>query len=334
MKKALIAIPVLLGIAGAVFFFMNQKPGGDPRPALDAGGSPISGRPQSIFLRDAASGVNQVWRFVSTAAPEAVSVQGASQEWMALAFAAGGWSGDDLLLWQNSDSGALRLWRLGVDGKLAAFETVQYSGNEWRVVAVVDADGDRNVDLVWSNQQGELAVWTLVDGKPRDKASVGRMPAGAKLVQTGDFDGDGKTELFFRNEAQGMNELLSLQGTKPAVSRRIAGAGAEWTLIAAGAMDAVPGDDVLWRDTTGYLVGWSGADATKPIRIPRVATPAWDFSGLVDVDSDGRAELFWRKVGGDQSGAWRLEAEKGIVDIKLPTLPRRWASVPHGFVQP
>jgi hypothetical protein len=334
VKKALIAIPVLLGIAGAAYFFVSQKPAGDPRPAVGAGGASNAASPESIFLRDAASGVNQIWRFVSAAAPEVVTVQGASPEWRALAFVTDGWNGDDLLLWQNGDSGALRLWRLGVDGKLAAFETVEYSGNEWRVVAVVDADGDRNADLVWSNQQGELAVWTLIDGKARDKASVGRMLAGAKLVQVGDFDGDGNAELFFRNEALGVNELLALQGTKPAVSRRIAGAGAEWTLVATGALDAMSGDDVLWRDTAGYLVGWSGADATKPIQVPRVATPAWDFSGLVDIDADGRAELFWRKVDGDQSGAWRLDAGKGIVDIKLPTLPRRWTSVPHGFVQP
>lgn len=334
MKKALVAIPVLLGIAGAVFFFMNQKPGGDPRPVLDADGSPISGRPESIFLRDAASGANQVWRFVSRAAPEAVPVQGAPQEWMALAFSAGGWNGDDLLLWQNSDSGALRLWRLGADGRLVSSDAVPYTGDEWRVVAVVDADGDRDVDLVWSNRTGELAVWTLDEGKVLAKGVVGRvMPDGA-LAQAGDFDGDGRAELFVRNGARGVNELLALDGTRRATARRIAGAGPEWTLIGTGRLDAEPGDDLLWRSLSGQLVGWSGTDATRPIAIPRAAVPGWDFLGLVDIDADGRSELLWRQSQGNLAGAWRLAAGNTIVDVKLPLLPAGWTSVPLGFVQP
>lgn len=333
MKKIVIAALGLLVIAGGVLFYMDRT---DVLSiALPAGKKPsVAANSHALLMREPGRGANRVWRFAGNDAPAIVDAQGAGPEWIALAFAAGGWRGDDLLLWRNNMSGALLLWRLGADGKLVSSEAVPYSGDEWRVVAVVDADGDRDADLVWSNRQGELAVWTLDDGKVQDKAVVGRaMPDGA-LAQAGDFDGDGRAELFVRNGARGVNEVLALDGIRRATVRRIAGAGSEWTLIGTGALDAEPGDDLLWRNLSGQLVGWSGADAGRAISIARAAPPGWDFVGLVDTDADGRSELFWRQSQGSQAGAWRLEADKAIVDVKLPSLPSGWTSVPLGFVQP
>jgi hypothetical protein len=333
VKKIMIAALGLLAIAGGVLFYLDRTEV-LPIALPTAKDAPVAASPHALFMREPGRGANRVWRFEGNDSPVIVDAQGAGPEWTALAFAVGGWGGDNLLLWRNSTGGALLLWRLGADGKLVSSEAVPYSGDEWRVVAVVDADGDRDADLVWSNRQGELAVWTLEDGKVQDKSVVGRaMPDGA-LAQAGDFDGDGRAELFVRNGAQGVNEVLALDGTKRAAVRRIAGAGPEWTLIGTGALDAEPGDDLLWRSLSGQLVGWSGADAARPIAIARAASPGWDFVGLVDTDADGRSELFWRQSQGNQAGAWRLDAGNAIVDVKLPSLPAGWTSVPLGFVQP
>lgn len=331
MKKIIIAMLGLLAIAGGVLFYLDRT---DVLPiARPPDGNAVAASPQALFMREPGRGANRVWRFVGNDSPTIVDAQGAGAEWTALAFAVGGWGGDDLLLWRNAD-GTLKLWRLGADGKLVSTGTVPYSGDEWRIVAVVDADGDRDADIVWSNRPGELAVWTLDDGKVLEKAVVGRMMAEGALAHAGDFDGDGRAELFVRNGAKGVNEVLALDGTRRATVRRIAGAGSEWTLIGTGALDGERGDDLLWRSMSGQLVGWSGADATRPISIARTAPPGWDFVGLVDTDADGHSELLWRQSQGNQAGAWRLAAGKTIVDVKLPSLPAGWTSVPLGFVQP
>ena len=333
MKKIIIAVLGLLAIAGGALFYLDRT---EVLPiALPDAKPSAAASPQALFMRDPGRGENRIWRFGGSDSPTSIDTQGAGSEWTALAFAIGGWGagGEGLVLWRH-EKGELRLWRLGADGRLVSSDAVPYTGDEWRVVAVVDADGDRDVDLVWSNRTGELAVWTLDEGKVLAKGVVGRvMPDGA-LAQAGDFDGDGRAELFVRNGARGVNELLALDGTRRATARRIAGAGPEWTLIGTGRLDAEPGDDLLWRSLSGQLVGWSGTDATRPIAIPRAAVPGWDFLGLVDIDADGRSELLWRQSQGNLAGAWRLAAGNTIVDVKLPLLPAGWTSVPLGFVQP
>ncbi len=346
MKKLVIAIVAILAAGAGVLVYRDQAKLADEVSAPAAAPSAAPAAPQaapiastgtspafrSLFLRDAAGGQNQVWRFADGGTPALVAVQAADPGWTAELFAPRGWGGDDAVLWRNDANGELRLWRLGADGQVLAVEILPYSGDDWRVIAAPDADGDGDVDLVWRNAVGAVAVWTLQEGKQTGQASVGEIAVGWTLAQSADFDGDGRDELLWRMPTTGEVALWDLQGIQPAAVKPLAGAGAEWRVFAALDLDDRAGVDLLWQGPDGTLIGWSGADAANEIAIERPATAGWRLAATADVDGDGRAELLWREDAGLQFGAWRFGDGGAVTDLALPPLGPEWAVAPTGFV--
>lgn len=346
MKKIVIAIAAVLAVGAGVLVYRDQTaqraerptpPAPTPAAAPEApeetpaaaDGAPA---PRSLFLRDVASGQNQLWRFGDDATPRMIAVQAADPGWTAELFAPRGWGGDDAVLWRNDASGELRWWRLGAEGEVLAVEILPYSGDEWRAAAALDADGDGDADLVWRNAAGGVAVWAMEAGKQVGQASIGEVANGWSLMATGDFNGDGRDELLWRMPTTGEVALWDLQGTQPANVRPIAGAGAEWRVLGAFDLDDRAGRDLLWQGADGVLIGWSGADAASAIAIERPATAGWTLFASTDVDGDGRGETIWREDAGLQLGAWRFGDGGKVVDLALPPLGPEWTLAPSGFV--
>jgi glucose/arabinose dehydrogenase len=74
--------------------------------------------------------------------------------------------GDNDLLWQHSGTGLMAVWLMNgvtfVAPGVISNNTV--SDTNWKIKAVVDVDGDGNVDFIWHHQvSGLLAVW-FMDG--------------------------------------------------------------------------------------------------------------------------------------------------------------------------
>ena len=348
MKKLFpVIVVVLLVVLGAAVYLYSERllhPETAPVAAAPSGGTPAGdavptatndgAHKVSLFWRDASTGSNEVWRFGAEPAPERFPAQKFDAGWRARVFAPGGWDGDDLVVWRNDTVGQLRLWRLARDGKLVASEVLPYSGEEWRIVAAADMDGDGDADLAWVGPNGSVAVWTLQDGKPVDKQTVGTARAGWQLIQSGDFDGDRIAELLWRDPATGRMVLWVMNGTAKATERGLPGVPTEWTLIGAAQLDGKDGDDLLWRNTSGRLAIWHGLAATGAVLIHRSEVADWAFAGLADFNGDGRADLIWRHRDNGSLGAWSIDDEGKVQDLKLPVSPAGAELVSTGFVAP
>jgi hypothetical protein len=86
----------------------------------------------------------------------------------------------------------------------------------WQVKAVGDFDGDRKADIVWRNSgSGENYLYPM-DGR-RIKPTEGYLRAvrdlSWQIVAAADYDGDGKTDLLWRNSSTGENYLYLMDGT-------------------------------------------------------------------------------------------------------------------------
>lgn len=351
MKKLIPPLAAVLVIAAgaAVYVYserlMQPRSGETPQAPTSVAGTSEGTRADgnapapkpgetAMFWRDPTGGDNEVWRLRGSSAPERHPVQKLDAGWKALVFAPGGWGGDDLLVWRNDTSGQLRIWRLARDGGMAAFEILPYSGAEWRIVAASDMDGDGDADLGWIGPNGSVAVWTLQDGKPGRKETVGTARAGWQLIQVANFDEDGSAEMLWRDPASGQMVLWDMNGADKAVERNLPGVPVEWTLIGAGQLDGADAEDLLWRNDSGTLAIWRGLAAANALLIGRTEVPDWAYVGLADVDTDGRADVLWRHRNDGSMGAWSIAEDGRVSDIGLPLPPRSAELVPTGYVAP
>ena len=82
-----------------------------------------------------------------------------------------------------------------------------------------------------------------------------------RIVRTGDFDGDGRTDVFWRNGLTGANVVW--RSANPTTQQAVAAvADPDWQPVAAGDFNGDGKTDVFWRKwDTGANVIWLSANA-------------------------------------------------------------------------
>jgi len=110
--------------------------------------------------------------------------------------------GKDDILWRNPATWVNAIWRSG-NGSLPM--TVASNSDQGARVWVGDFNGDRHADLLWAYTNGEYRIWLRPD------ATLGQQnkPVGAdwRVVSTGDFDGNGTTDVVWRNIKTGQDQI-------------------------------------------------------------------------------------------------------------------------------
>ncbi len=116
-----------------------------------------------------------------------------------------------------------------------------------------------------------------------------------QVAGVGDFNGDGKDDILWRNAATGENYIypmdgLAILGTEGYL-RTVADL--NWNIAGVGDFDGDGKADILWRNaSTGenYLYPMNGT-AIKPMEgyLRTVADLNWQVAGVGDFDGDGKA---------------------------------------------
>ena len=230
-----------------------------------------------LVLRRVSDGQVRVWTMRETVRQANLVVSPQTPDW---AWHVGGvddFDGDadaDLLL-RHQATGAIDVWLLGGVSGVERVGQATITGAvlpppEWIVAATGDFDGDRRPDLLWRNLvTNKLAVW-LLDGTAW-RATLFPSPDQAadsnwKVVGTGDFDGDGRTDLLWYNVSSGRAvQWLLDQNLARRVGRfttPMAAGDANWNVVAAadygfGLRGQAGTPDLVWRnDSSGKLVAW------------------------------------------------------------------------------
>jgi len=118
------------------------------------------------------------------------------------------------------------------------------------------------------------------------------------LRARGDFDGDGASDLIWRQSATSENALWLINGgaMKTAVLLTTV-ADPHWKIAGVGDFDGDGKADVIWtHEITAEVVVWlmDGASLKSAAIVTTVASTAWKIEGVADLDGDGKSDVFWK----------------------------------------
>jgi C1A family cysteine protease len=115
-----------------------------------------------------------------------------------------------------------------------------------------------------------------------------------------DFDGDGRSDLLWRNASTGAVYLMPLSGaTVLPGSVFYNEPRSAWQVVASGDFDGDAKADLLWwNSSTGqvYQMLMSGSSIKSGTMVYTEPDTAWRIIGTGDFDGDGRADILWRNT--------------------------------------
>jgi probable HAF family extracellular repeat protein len=189
-----------------------------------AGTADFNGDGKSDILWRQSSGTLALWQMngSSITSSNAVTYQGNTvapdASWSVAAVADFNGDAKTDLLWRNTN-GALALWQMN-GASLSSSSAVTYQGNtiapdaSWSVAGVGDFNADGSADLLWRQSGGSLAIWLMngstvqSSGTITCQGNVVAPDASWKVVEVGDFNNDGNSDILWRNASGTMAEWL------------------------------------------------------------------------------------------------------------------------------
>jgi hypothetical protein len=195
-----------------------------------------------------------------------------------------------------------------------------------------DLDGDGKADVLWRNAStGENYFYPMNglaigagEGYVRTVADTGW-----KIVGRGDFNGDGKGDVFWRNTSTGDNYIFLMSGTA-IVSEGFVRTVAEtnWEVVGVGDFNGDGKDDVLWRNTStgeNYLYPMDGLTILPSEGFLRtVASQHWQVAGVGQFDGGTTADILWRNSSTGDNYIFFMNGTEIAGEGYIRNVPLQW----------
>jgi serralysin len=136
-------------------------------------------------------------------------------------------------------------------------------GTQWQVAGTGDFNGDGRDDILWRHESGLLTNWLgelnggFTDNGPNFSANPG---TSWHVVGIGDFNGDGRGDILWRNDMGVTTNWLGQTNGGFADNGAIftANPGTQWQVAEIADFNGDAIDDILWRHDNGTVTNWLG----------------------------------------------------------------------------
>jgi hypothetical protein len=198
-----------------------------------------------------------------------------------------------------------------------------------------DFDNDGRSDVLWRKVDGTVTDWLgRADGSLFANSAnfMSSVPNSWKVTGVGDFDGDGRVDLLWRNSDGTVTNWLGSGngGFTPNGAKFWQSVPAEWKIVSTGDFNGDGRDDILWRSDSGTLTNWlstaTGAFDTNGANFWITVPSAWKIVGVGDYNGDGRDDILWRNTDGTITD-W-LASPNGSA---APNAANLWTAVPNDW---
>jgi hypothetical protein len=198
-------------------------------------------------------------------------------------FNADGWTD---ILWRNQSTGQTAIWLMNGKSITRVVDLPAIANTAYEIQATGDFNGDGRPDIVWRNQStGQNALWLM--SATQTVSGVVDLPAlpntSFRIQGAGDFNGDGRVDIVWRNYATGQNAAWLMNGVSfagildlPALTNTA------FKIGGVADFDRNGRADIVWRNqSTGQNAIWlmSGASLLRIVDLPALTNLAYEIVG-------------------------------------------------------
>jgi hypothetical protein len=230
------------------------------------------------------------------------------------------------IVWRNSKSGETHIWKMNsntMTRQSSAILDVVPEGTGWSVAGTGDFDGDGDSDVLWRNSKsGETHIWKMNSNTMTRQSSaildVVPESTGWSVAGTGDFDGDGDSDILWRNSKSGETHIWKINAStmtrQSSAFLDVIPESTGWSVAGTGDFDGDGDSDILWRNSkSGETHIWKMNSNTMTrqssafLDVIPVST-GWSVSGIGNFDGDGDSDILWRNSKSGETHIWKINA--------------------------
>ncbi len=151
-----------------------------------------------------------------------------------------------------------------------------------------------------------------------------RPPCGPPAVR-GDFDGNSRVDILWRNSSTGENTIWLMNATNVGSLAALPTIpDSAWQVGGVGDVSGDGMSDIVWRnDVTGQNTIWvmNAGTLSSQMPLPSVADGNWKIRAVADFNTDGKLDLLWRNVSTGQNTVWFLNGSTAIGVAPIAGVP-------------
>jgi uncharacterized delta-60 repeat protein len=297
----------------------------------DKGDFNADGKTDLLMLNDTSHGV-AIWQMDGaqvTANPQIGTINAAAgwhyQD-------TGDYNGDgktDLLMLNDTTHG-VAIWQMNGTQVTANPQVgVINAAAGWHYQDKGDFNGDGKTDLLMLNDTTHgVAIWQMDGTQVTANPQVGTINAAAgwHFAKTGDFNGDGKTDLLMLNDTTHGVAIWQMDGTQVTANPQVGtiNAAAGWHFQDTGDFNGDGKTDLLMlNDTTHGVAIWQ-MNGTQVTANPQVgvinAAAGWHYDGLRDFNGDGKTDLLLENDTTHGVAVWLMDGTQVTANPQIGTV--------------
>jgi len=165
---------------------------------------------------------------------------------------------------------------------------------------------------------------TAIIGGALDHEATGAAWAFVSKIITHDFNGDGMSDILWRDIAGDVGVWL-MNGTTISSGTVIGNVPDSWMIAGQHDFNGDGSADILWRDASGNVAIWlmNGTTPLSQILVANVPT-TWTIVGTGDFNGDGMSDILWRDNSGNVA-IWLMNGTSILSTAVVANVPAIWA---------
>ena len=147
-----------------------------------------------------------------------------------------------------------------------------------------------------------------------------------EVPQQSDFDGNGSSDIVFRDTSTGENTLMLMNNTTRIGWAALPKVSTEWKLSGIADFDTDGDPDIIFRNTVNgenTIMLMDGTTRTGWSALPKIATN-WTIGGTGDFDGDGDYDIVFRNTSNGENTIMVLDGTTRLTYRALPKVITQW----------